>query len=421
MTPAPAVIDRRRRNARLLADSILQAWKAVKAFKLRTLFVVFAVSLGIAALTVIVAAMEGANRRIDELVSTFGPDAAFVSGGTMISRAVGQRTRTLSWNDVRTMRSSLPGVYIVAPMSFKGNVTLVYENKNYQVHRVMGSTEDYGRIWDWPLSEGRDISAEDLARGASVCIVGEVIAQELFGDETPIGKTVMIAKIPFTVIGRLQERGSAGGGMSMDENVVIPLSTLVQRFNQDRQFFRMVRLKFVDAENLEAHSENTRSLLRHLHGLGPEDPDDFTIVTALDIMRFINMIKGGMSLFLGITALAAMVVSGFVLANLFYISVSERTMEIGLKKALGAPSSAITMQFLCESVLLTLGGACLGLVWGILLSFTVKSSLFFAMAISWRVFAAALLAAVVVGVLFGLRPARRAAGLEPISALKGQG
>lgn len=403
---------------RLLIGSINQAFKAVFSYRLRSLFVVAAVSLGIASLSVIVATMEGANRTIDEMVKAFGPDAAFVQGGNVFARAVGQRTRTISWDDVSAMRRSLPGVYIVAPMSMRfGNSTLIYGNRNYLVNAIQGSTENYSRIWDWALAEGRDIGAGDLERSASVAIIGSTVAKELFRGEPAIGKEIQIAKIPFTVIGVLRERG--GSLDHMDDTVAIPLSTMIKRFNQDRQYFRTVRLKFEDPANLEAHSANVAGLLRHLHGLSGEQPDDFQVFTSLDIQRFIGMIKNGLGVFLGITALAAMCVSGFVLANLFYISVTERATEVGLRKALGAPGSAITMQFLCESVLLTIGGAVLGVLWGMLLGLTLKSGLF-AIEFSPTVFFSSLVAAVAVGMVFGLKPARRAAALDPISALKGQ-
>ena len=395
-----------------------QAWRAVLAYRLRSFFVMLAVSLGIASLSVIAATMEGANRRIDEMVSIFGPDAAFVQGGNMFSRAAGQRTRTITWEDVRTMRLALPGVYIAAPISFKGQVTLVNGNRNYQKDMIMGSTEGYSRTWDWPLAQGRDISAADLEQAENVALLGTEIARELFGDESPIGRGIQIAKAPFTVIGLLTQRGGSGSDQ-MDYTVVIPLSTMIRRFNQDRHYFRTVRLKFEDPQNMAAHSANTASLLRHLHGLEEGQPDDFSIITSLDIQRFIGMLKSGLSIFLGITALAAICVSGFVLANLFYISVSERGPEVGLRKALGASSSAITMQFLCEAVLLTIGGAVLGVVWGMLIGLTVKTTLF-NIEFSFFVFVLSLAAAVLVGLIFGIRPARRAAGLEPISALKGQ-
>ncbi len=409
---------RARYYALLFWGALGQGWKAVFAYKLRSLFVIIAVSLGIASLSVIVATMEGANRKIDEMVSIFGPDAAFVQGGNMFSRAVGQRTRTISWRDVSVMRASLPGVYIVAPLSFKGGVTLVNGNRNYLADRLQGTVEDYSRVWDWPLAQGRDINADDVERADSVVVLGSEITRELFGEQSPIGRDIQIAKIPFTVVGVLTERGGSGADQ-LDYTVVVPLSTLIKRFNQDRQYFRMVRLKFEDPQNMDAHSANVTSLLRYLHGLQEDDPNDFSIVTSLDIQRFIGMVKNGLTIFLGITAFAAMCVSGFVLANLFYISVSERTTEIGLRKAVGAPSAAITMQFLCEAVLLTIGGAALGVVWGMLLGQTLNSTLF-GIEFSGFVFGVSLLAAVAVGVVFGLKPARKAARLEPISALKGQ-
>lgn len=404
---------------RLLTGSIRQAFKAVFSYRLRSLFVVVAVSLGIASLSVIVATMEGANRTIDEMVKAFGSDAAFVQGGNVFARAVGQRTRTISWDDVNAMRRSLPGVYIVAPLSFRGgSPAVIYGNRNYQINRLQGSTENFSRIWDWNIAEGRDFSEADLERSSSVAIIGSTIAWELFQGEPAIGKNIQIAKIPFTVIGVLQERG--GSMDQLDETVAIPLSTMIKRFNQDRQYFGMVRLKFEDPANLETHSANVASLLRHLHGLSGDQPNDFQVFTSLDIQRFIGMIKSGLGVFLGITALAAMCVSGFVLANLFYISVSERSTEVGLRKALGAPGSAITMQFLCESVLLTIGGAALGVVWGMLIGLTLESGLF-AIKFSPTVFFSSLIAAVAVGIVFGLKPAHRAAALDPISALKGQG
>jgi putative ABC transport system permease protein len=296
----------------------------------------------------------------------------------------------------------------------------VYENHNFQVNRVMGSTENYAQIWNWPLDVGRDISTEDLARGADVCLVGEAVARELFGEGNALGKTILISRVPFTVIGTLSPRGASGGGDNMDETVIIPLSTMIQRFNQDRQYLRMVRLKFLDAQNMDMHADNIRTLLRYLHGLREDTPDDFTIITALDIQRFISMIKGGMFIFLGITAFAAVCVSGFVLANLFYISVSERCMEVGLKKALGAPRASITAQFLCEAVLLTLGGSLVGVFWGALFSLTLTNTLF-RIELSWTVFLYSVAAAVLIGIVFGLKPAHRAAGLAPISALKGTG
>lgn len=196
------------------------------------------------------------------------------------------------------------------------------------------------------------------------------------------------------------------------------MSTLTQRFNLDRHYYRAVRVKFLDVENMDAHVENLRSFLRHLHKLKPGDDDDFTILTANEILKFIAMLKGGLVMFLGFTAGVAILVGGFVLANLFYLSVSERTSEIGLRKAMGATRLDITIQFLVEAVLLTLIGAAFGVVLGLGLGQTLTRAGILEIELSPKILVLAFSSAAAIGLMFGLRPARNAAGLDPIEALK---
>jgi len=208
-------------------------------------------------------------------------------------------------------------------------------------------------------------------------------------------------------------------GPPVDDRIILPLSTLTQRFNLDRKYVRALRVKFSDPEQLDFHVENLRSLLRRLHDLPEGEKDDFTILTADQILKFLSMFKGGLLVFLGVTAAVAMVVGGFVLANLFYLSVSERRVEIGLRKALGAKSRAILLQFLAEAVGLTLLGALLGMVLGMGMGKLLERLEILQILFSWKVFLYSVAAAVAIGVLFGLKPARQAAALPPVEALKG--
>lgn len=392
---------------------------ALRAFRLRGLFVVAAVSLGIAALTVIVAALDGANRRADEITASFGPDALFILGGDLSTRAVGQRFQTLTWQDVEAIRRSLPGVYLVVPMQSMRDHTLRYGNRNWSVGSTIGTSAHYGASWNWPLTEGRDLTDADVERGARVCLLGNVPARELFGTESPVGKTVYLQKIPFTVVGTLSERGMAGGGGNQDDRVIIPLTTMAQRFGIDRKYFRALRIKFQDVSRMDANIANLESLLRHMHGIREGQPNDFTILSAQEVRKFLSMIKGGLAVFLGITAFAAILVGGFVLANLFYLSVSERTREIGLRRAMGASQGAILVQFLLEAVALTLVGAVAGMFLGLAMGQALSRLGLIEIRLSWQVFSYALMAATAVGLVFGLRPARHAAGLDPIRALRG--
>ena len=304
-------------------------------------------------------------------------------------------------------------------MRSKSNVRLKSSSANYDVDSVVGATENYAEGWNWPLVEGRDFTTDDIKRGERVCLIGDIPARELFGTESPVGKTLLMAGVPLTVIGKLAYRGMSGGGGNIDDRIIVPLTTLTQRFNMDRRYFRALRIKFTDIENMENHVADLTSLLRSLHKLAPDDPDDFTVISASEVRKFMAVIKGGLVLFLGVTAAAAMVVGGFVLANLFLLSVTERRVEIGLKKALGAPSRAVLIQFLMEAVTLTLCGAIAGLGLGMALGQALERLGLIQIVLSWKVFFIAVAAAVAVGILFGLRPARTAAALDPIAALRG--
>ena len=399
------------------------AVQALWAHKARSLFVVAAVAMGIAALTVIIASVDGARRKALEIVDFFGPDAVLVLGGDIENRPVGQRTNTLTWADARAIARSLPGAYAVLPMRSVRAVTLKYGNKNHEAPTVVGATENYAATWNWPLSEGRDLSADDIAHGAKVALIGDAPAKALFGDASPVGRTVMVKNLPVQIVGRLSYRGFTGGGsdVSVDDRLIMPISTLTQRFNLDRNYFRGLRVRFHDPDLIGVHMENLRALLRHEHKLGPTIPDDFTIMSASEILKFLTAFTGGLVAFLGVTAGVAILVGGFVLANLMFLGVSERRVEIGLRKAVGATSGAILIQFLSEAVYLTLAGAVLGVGLGVGLGAFLSRLGLLELRLSPKIFVLSLVAALAIALLFGLRPARKAATLDPIEALRGGG
>ncbi len=396
---------------------------ALTAHAARSCFVIAAVAMGVAALTVIVASVDGARRKALEIVDFFGPDAVMVLGGDIENRPVGQRVNTLTWADARAVKRSLPGAYAVLPMRAVRHITLKYGNRNHEAPLVVGATENYAKTWNWPLAEGRDLSAEDIARGAKVALIGDEPARQLFGDASPVGRTVMVNNLPVQIVGRLSYRGLSGGGsdVTIDDRLIMPLTTLTQRFNLDRKYFRGLRVKFHDPEHIDASKDNLRALLRHLHKLGPTDPDDFTIISASEILKFLTAFTGGLVAFLGVTAGVAIVVGGFVLANLMFLSVSERRVEIGLRKAVGASRTAITAQFLSEALYLTLLGALCGVGLGVALGESLSRLGLLELRLSPKIFVLSLLAALAIALVFGLKPARKAAALDPIEALRGGG
>nr|WP_075354943.1 ABC transporter permease [Desulfovibrio sp. DV] len=418
-----AVWRRISRGPRLLWRLQHMAWLALLAHKARSLFVVAAVAMGIAALTVIVASVDGARRKALEIVDFFGPDAVLVLGGDIENRPVGQRVNTLTWSDARAIARSLPGAYAVLPMRSVRAVTLKYGNRNYETATVVGATEDYAQTWNWPLAEGRDLSADDIKYGAKVALIGDVPARELFGEASPVGRTVLVKNLPVQIIGRLAYRGFTGGGSdtTVDDRLIMPISTLTQRFNLNRSYFRGLRVRFHNPELIDAHKDNLRALLRHEHKLEPTQPDDFTLLSASEILKFLTAFTGGLVAFLGVTAGVAILVGGFVLANLMFLGVSERRVEIGLRKAVGATSTAIMVQFLSEAVYLTLVGAVFGIGLGVALGESLSRLGMLELRLSPKIFVLSLAAALAIALVFGLRPARKAAALDPIEALRGGG
>lgn len=396
------------------------ALTAVWAFKVRGIFTALSTAMGVSALTLIVASVDGANRTANRIVDMFGPDAVFIIGGDQ-TRALNSRQFTLTTRDARVMATSLPGAYQLVGMRSISSPQLKYGAQNYQTALAVGTTENYASVWNWPLVEGRDITEEDVRTGAKVALIGETPARELFGDENPLGRTILLNNMPTQIIGRLEFRGTpTGGGTHIDDRVIIPISTLTQRFRQNRNYFRAIRIKFLETEYMDAHVENTRSLLRSLHNLKETDRDDFTILTAAEVLKFMSMFKGSLYAFLGVTAGVAILAGGFVLANLFFLSVSERSREIGLKKALGAKSGDILRQFLVEAVLLTLLGGALGVAFGLGLGRLLSNLGVLDIEPSFKILGLAMAASLAVGLTFGLKPAKKAAALAPIEAMRGE-
>ena len=393
--------------------------EALWAYKLRSVFVALAVALGIASLTIIIGAVEGANRKAEELIQGFGPDALMLIGGDIFNRPVGQRFLTLTWDDAQAVMNSVPGVYMVQPTGQRRDVTIKYGNNNYEVPIVAGTTENYTGSWNWPLAEGRDFTKEDVVRKRRVCLLGDIPSRELFGRDSPVGRSILINNVQFTVVGRLAFRGISGGGQSIDDRIVMPMTTLVQRFNMNRTHFFAMRIKIENLDALDEAVKNITGLMRHQHQLKDDAANDFSLISSKDIMKFLAVFKGGLVFFLGSTAIIAMVIGWFVLANLFYLSVSERRTEIGLKKALGAKNSAILLQFLLEALALTLSGGLLGLGLGLAAGYILSGFGLLDIRMSWTVFGGAFLASAALGVIFGIRPALAAARQDPIAALKG--
>src|SRR4030042_561916 len=400
-----------------LINILAQALQAVVALKLRTFFCVLSIAIGISAITIIVAATEGAYQKAFDIVATFGPDSILIVSGSEEARGIARREKTLTLDDAEAIRAAFATAYMVVPMSRVRDTIISYKGNRYSAP-IMGTTSDYSLAWTWPVVEGSDFTQEDLKRLANVALVGHETMRELFGEENPVGKTIQVGQIPVQVVGVLLERGSSQGGGNMDNRVVMPITTVMKKFQNEPKYVQALRVRFEAQENLDIRVEELKGFLRVRHRLPDSEPNDFTIFSPKDIIRFLVALTGSLVAFVGIVGIISLVVAGFVLANLFHLSVRERTGEIGIRRSVGAKRRDILLQFLGEALIITTMGGLIGFVLGVAAAGLLQYVAAFPIHFSWKAFAIGLLLSWLVGVLFGLKPASQGATPEPIEAIR---
>lgn len=401
-----------------LTSILLQSVKATTAFRLRTFFCLISVAFGIAAITVIVAATEGAYQKAFEIVGRFGPDSVLVVSGSEEARAIGNREKTLTLEDVKAVEASFPSAYLVMPMSAVRGVTVSFRDKKYTT-RIVGAGSNYSLAWSWPVIEGSDISEEDVQGFKNIGLIGQSLARELFGDQDPVGRYLLARRIPVQVVGVLQERGTTARGTNLDNRLIMPITTVMKKLQNEKRYVSAFRVRFVDQDNLNHYAAELTRFLRQRHRIPDGEQDDFRIISPKEIIRFLVALTGSLVLFLGVSGGISLIVAGFVLANLFLLSVKERGKEIGIRRSVGARQRDILFQFLGESVILTTAGGLVGFVLGIASSQLLMRVAEFPLHFSWKAFVAGLVLSWLVGIVFGLQPAYRAARLNPIEAIRG--
>ena len=401
-----------------LLNILSQSLAAVIALKLRSFFCILSIAIGISAITIIVATTEGAFQKAYDIVDVFGPDAVLIVSGSEESRAIARRVKTLTLADADAIRASFGTAYMVVPMSTVRDVTVSYLGNRY-ASQVIGTTSDYSVAWSWPVVEGSDFAEEDLKRAANVALIGSETMHELFGDENPVGKFIQVRNIPVQVVGVLLERGASMGGGNLDNRVVMPITTVMKKLQNESKYIAVMRVRFEDIENIELRMEELKEFLRLRHRLPNGEVDDFQIFSSKDIIKFLVALTGSLIVFVGIVGIISLVVAGFVLANLFHLSVRERTGEIGIRRSVGAKKRDILYQFLGEALLLTTAGGACGFLLGFAGAQLLRKLADFPIYFSWKAFVIGLILSWIVGIVFGLQPASRAANLKPIEAIRG--
>lgn len=398
-----------------LKEFVEEVIRILYYYRGRAVFSFSVVALGILSICIIVTTIDGANKKAQEIFEMLGPDSIMIFGVGEKQRAARIRTSTLKVEDADLI-ARVEGIYDLMRVYSARNVMMRYRDRNWQT-LVIGSTTNYFDSLAWKFQTGVTYTAEDYANAGAVCVIGARVYDELFKDEDPLGKTILVGKLPTRVIGVLEERGGSFGGPHVDDRIIMPLTTVTSRIVNEKRYLSLVRVK--TNRDLDRTIEDIRITLRQSHGLQGSLDDDFTLRSSKDILAFVTVISGSLLLFLGTAAVVALVVSGFVLANLFYLNIQERKKDIGIRRAYGATRKGILLSFLFESVLITFVGGVAGILLSVVLGSTFENLFDIPMMFSLKVVVFALFFSFLTGVLSGLKPALTASRIEPIEAIRG--
>ena len=390
---------------------------ALITHKMRTFFMMAGTIVGIAALTVIMAVGKGTEAKVMKRVNAFGTHAIVVTaGGGKGFQPPQEGISTLRLDDADAIKSQISGIEVTAPFAVKQAVSIKAGNSQIQTI-VMAVGPEWHDASEWYTTDGDPISTEDESTMARVCLLGTLSAKDLFGGQNPIGEYVQIDNQRFKVKGILETRGTSPMGDEFDRRIIIPLTTGMRRvFNQD--YITNIRVRVKDTRQIDSIASEIQQLLHERHHITPPREDDFAIFSAADVARTVRGISGTLTYLLAGLAGLSLLVGGIVLMNILLISVSERKKEIGLRRAVGATQGDIFRQFLMESLSVTTLGMVSGSAFGWAISAVLARVTQFPVVLSWEPFMLALGFSLAVGVFFGIQPARRAAKLQPIEALR---
>ena len=399
-----------------------EAWRAMGANRLRTLLTMLGMVIGVGAVVLMMAVGQGAQYAIKQTISAMGSNLFVLLSGSSTAggvRSGGGGSPTLTASDAEAI-AELPGVQSVAPIH-PGSAQIVYGPNNWNT-AIIGSTPSYLDARSWPISSGTAFTSSDVRSATRVALIGKTAAQNLFGDEDPVGKTIRIRQSPFVILGTLAAKGQGMDGRDQDDTIIIPLTT-AQRQVFGTQFPGSVRMIMVQAatqEMMPAVEKSMSELLRQRHRVREGMDNDFSLRNLTAAADSAEESTRVMSMLLGAIASVSLLVGGIGIMNIMLVSVTERTREIGIRMAIGARQKDILMQFLLEAIVISVLGCLIGLLLGIGGALLTESLTGTVVIVSANSILVAFSVAATVGIFFGYYPARKAAQLDPIEALRYQ-
>ena len=399
-----------------------EAFRALAVNRLRAFLTMLGIVIGITAVIVMLAVGAGARERVDSSISALGANTLVIMSGSHTAGGVRLGHGALSnltTGDADAM-TKLPAITDVSA-TLGGPAQVVSGNQNWAT-TLTGVDPGYLRIRAWPLASGRSFSADDEARAAAVALVGQTVVQNVFGGSNPIGQTLRIQNTPLLVVGTLSPQGQSFFGRDQDDVVLVPLSTAQHRlFGAARpDSVQMVIVQAASRDWIPYVKDEIGPLLRQRHRLAPKAADDFYVRAMDNLVSTADTVALAVTLLLAAVASVSLIVGGIGVMNTMLVAVTERTREIGVRVALGATQRDIVVQFLLESILMCVSGCAVGVLLGMALCWITERVIHMPVIVQGWSILLAVAVSVAVGVFFGLYPARRAAQLDPIEALRYQ-
>jgi len=404
-----------------IPSTIKISFRALRVNKMRSALTMLGIIIGVGAVIAMLAVGTGASKRIAEQISSMGSNLLIILPGSTTSGGVrmGSGTQpTLTMGDAEAILKECPAVLDVAPV-LSGAAQVIYGHQNWSTG-VTGTTASMLNVRDWPIAAGRPFTEQDVKSATKVSLLGQTVVDNLFGDMDPVGQSIRIKNVPFTVIGVLSIKGQSTQGQDQDDTIFVPVTT-AQKKLFGTTFPGMIRTAMVkakSAEDLAPAEKQINDLLRQRHHIGPKQDNDFTVRNLTQIMQAAEQSANVMTLLLGAIASVSLLVGGIGIMNIMLVSVTERTREIGIRMAVGAKTWDIRLQFIIEALSLSLIGGIVGIIIGVsgskVLSVLARwptiispLSIFLAFGFSG-----------LVGIFFGFYPAYKASLLDPIDALR---
>jgi len=394
------------------------ALRALARNKLRAFLTMLGIIIGVGAVIAMVAIGEGAKSTIRAQIASLGTNVLIVLPGSNSQggvRAGFGNVNTLLDSDGKAMTRELPSVSFASPV-LRRQDQVVASNLNWGT-LVQGVAPEFQQIRDWEISAGRFLHDGDMESAAKVAVIGQTVANQLFGNDDPLDAVIRIRNIPFRVVGVLLPKGQTSQGTDQDDTVMVPYTTMQKRLMRIT-WVQSIVVKAVNAERVQEAQEQITLLLRQRHRIGPDRDDDFNVRNLSDIAEAAQSTAQVMSVLLGSVASISLLVGGIGIMNIMLVSVTERTREIGIRMAVGARGRDIMLQFLVEAVVMAATGGSIGILIGIGTSEVLKQWAHWPTLVSPPIVAVAFLFSAAVGVFFGFYPAKKAANLDPIDALR---